>query len=669
MGDQLQSSFVPEWLSRSKDTPKSIGLTQDRENEDTNNNKVKKSPLVDISSTQKERSSISPSFTSEKSHVIVSSPILPTTFNNNNILNNNNVNNNNNVSRYQYHSQQQQQQSSLPQQSSSQQPSQPQQQQQQQPKYKSKPLLVSFKSQPNLNSFDQSIPLDNNNILQQQQQHNNTTSSSSEEQPDFKDPLSDLSNQFPPLNSTFLPKSPKNTFQSGRSTSPTINLYNISNSNSIPIPNINSSQSTSLNITNQSNSNNGLLSPHSPTTTPLPPVHSGPTLAALITPTPQPSTTTSTEDNSSKLEKVKVLVPVNMSASKNRNSPTPSPMTGSGNSSSLLANVNNLKKITNSQLIQQKSSLKSSMPAQNNPKLAFRKTFSEPVLPGIPSSNPANKEDQILPSRKGFTDPTRKAKVPNPDKILGKEKKNSFFESIIKREKMQSEGLSIEEIEKKEKSLSTTSTTTDVENQSSSPSLAVNGKEILVSKEQTTCISISEKEEIISTSTTTTTTNEINLDNCTTIQQQQQQQSIVSISSTKNEQGVVTTSSTTITTPQCNNNSDNEMINTNTKNNHSELLSSPKEIDPMLKQQQHLPQPQQSYSPVTSFSATSFQEETEEDEEDEEHVEERFLRGLGWVPAEEDTVSDSEIAEISLKMKRIIVNNNNNNNQTTTTTI
>ncbi|GAM24542.1 hypothetical protein SAMD00019534_077170 [Acytostelium subglobosum LB1] len=41
-----------------------------------------------------------------------------------------------------------------------------------------------------------------------------------------------------------------------------------------------------------------------------------------------------------------------------------------------------------------------------------------------------------------------------------------------------------------------------------------------------------------------------------------------------------------------------------------------------------------------------------DDEEDVEH-EERFLRGLGWVPAEEDSLSDTEIEEISMKMKEI----------------
>jgi len=46
---------------------------------------------------------------------------------------------------------------------------------------------------------------------------------------------------------------------------------------------------------------------------------------------------------------------------------------------------------------------------------------------------------------------------------------------------------------------------------------------------------------------------------------------------------------------------------------------------------------------------SSMSEETDEDEQHEE----RFLRGLGWVPAEEDTVSDTEIEEICLKMKKM----------------
>eukprot|EP01133_Synstelium_polycarpum_P015411 gene15411-18278_t len=356
-----------------------------------------------------------------------------------------------------------------------------------------------------------------------------------------------------------------------------------------------SSTSRSVSPTN----NPVLPSAQSSSPTVAPQISNAPTLAALITPIISvPPSTTSTLDEANKvLEKAKVIVPTCISSSiVNKNRQNASGLSASTsiinpNSGSLISKKPPSPGAT--MVGGPKSSLTRS--TTSNPK--FIRAFSEPSLP----SPPPTKEEAMPPSRKLLTDPSRKPKTPKIDKLLSK---NIFYETIQKTEdrakKLQQEGLSKAEIEQQEKMLiSDTANPVIVKDQDGS---------------QQTTTNSSTKEEILISEPALS----ISLSSTSPPKQQSPEQLAANMLSM----------SPIPTSPTSSDGGSVSMVS-------SSSLDKSKEP---------------SVVPLSLLNSTI--EEEDEEEEQEEH-EERFLRGLGWVPAEEDSLSDTEIEELSIKMKEI----------------
>ncbi|KYR01485.1 hypothetical protein DLAC_01471 [Tieghemostelium lacteum] len=786
MGDNNKSTFVPEWQHNNNNTnnrytkdnthsnrggestlkrktsfavtPTFVSSNSSKESQ-TKDNSSGSSVLADTSVPPKlNRSKSSPQIdivlqeTSHKERSFSPSPILPTTFDNNktfvipryNINNNSNINNNqhnnniiinNNTSNYNtYHHNS---------------------------KFKPKPQLVSFKSQPNLNSLDKNNtnsicnnsnhqnhnhysstnrynsnlpnndiliipfdPLTSSSTMSLTSSTSSLSSSSSstlsisssshnfvnnqdffvcdsiieeDHQYNNNNNFQDISSEFPPLSSTQISK-PK-----GRST-PTLssgvinnnnnnNLYN--NISSSITTNSNLSQSISLPIQSPTISSQQQQQQEKSQTMATSPSLSlniqhlnlstlQPTLASMISLSPQvPSSPTSSQEDTNtslELEKVKVLVPVKMASSAGSSggpsssssskslrsggvgSSTPSSASTSSSSStglvansqgSLISSLNQLKK--NNQLSvsqQQKSTMKASPTLPKDPKTAFRKTFSEPNLAGIPTkdggssaggagSSSNSDSPHYTPSRKGLTDPTRKIKVPKPDKLLGNKNKNSFFEVIMKREeaikKLQNDGCSQEEIDAfldshseytiPESGKNSSSVSTPPLPQTKPSSILKSSLTPATTTAPTTPVStvMPLKPIIKNSSNYTPPTNTANTGATAKL-------------SSKLEKEIVLLSSPTSLSPIS-----SPSLNKITSTTSIKTVSSTKmdvlELEPTSK------------SANISQDLSDDQVHSEETDEDEEHEEQTFLKGLGWVP-HDDSPSIDEINEISLIIKK-----------------
>ncbi|EGC30752.1 hypothetical protein DICPUDRAFT_83316 [Dictyostelium purpureum] len=365
--------------------------------------------------------------------------------------------------------------------------------------------------------------------------------------------------QFPPLQT--INKSTK----LGRSTSPTLTInIPVSSPSSSPTPlNQQTPPTTPNNNSSQVPNTPTLASLISPPTIPNPSIANaavGSSLSSASLPSSTsangPGSSSSSSNNTDEKEKAKGLVPFIKSRSTSSQPQTSGTQSTSPSQTPIgLLVPSQMKKSGAVGASAQQKTLKAppTIPNRGDLKSQFRKTFSEPTFAGI-----ANKDDMVPPSRKGLTDPSRKVKIPNPDKLLGKEK---FFEKL----------------------------------QSESNTKIINKSATAANK------------PIISTTTITTNKESISIQNNEEIKE------ILS------NQTTCTLKSQTVF-----NNQHQQLLNVN---------SSPS-ID----------------KDINNDSDDHIN--SEGTEEDEEH-EERFLRGLGWIPEDEDPISDSEIEEITLKMKSI----------------